>query len=281
MSYIIADSGSTKTEWCIVGEEGKCETLYTSGINPVLLSKEEITQLLKKEFTAHFEEVGKIFFYGAGCAFADKNQYVKEALAEFFQASEVEVASDMMAAARSLCQHTSGIACIIGTGSNSCFYDGNRIVKNVPPLGFILGDEGSGAVLGKKLLADLLKGVLSAEVSGLFFKEYPSYNYGELINRVYRQPWPNRFMASLTKFMSKYIHYPEIEKIVTDSFGQFIERNVLQYEHVNQYPICFTGSVAFYFKPQLVEQLHKYGLTAGPFSQAPMEGLRTFHRDNK
>ena len=157
--YLIADSGSTKTQWCIIENELR-EVVYTSGINPVYQSYEEILQLLEQEFGGREKRMEAVYFYGAGCAFPEKNEQVRLALSDFFATPKVEIASDLLAAARSLFQRSAGVACILGTGSNSCYYDGNSIVRNVSPLGFILGDEGSGAVMGKRLVADVLKGIL-------------------------------------------------------------------------------------------------------------------------
>lgn len=275
--YIIADSGSTKTHWCIVDRNGLLQDCYTSGINPIYQTEEELGSLLCREFVPDLSLVRRIHFYGAGCAFAEKNESVKKALSFFFKTDEIEIASDLLAAARSLSCHTPGIVCILGTGSNSCFFDGEHIVRHVRPLGFILGDEGSGGYLGKKLLGDILKEILPPEVREMFYTEYP-YTYDELIDRVYRQPFPNRFLASFSHFIYKHLHIPEVEKIVCDAFREFIGRNLLQYENVRSHPISFTGSVAYYFRPQMEEILKEYGLTAGKFSLTPMEGLVRYHK---
>lgn len=273
--YLIADSGSTKTQWCMI-ENGRREVMYTSGINPVYQSYEDILQLLEQEFGGRGKKAEAVYFYGAGCAFPEKNGQVKRALKDFFTAPQVEIASDLLAAARSLFQHSVGVACILGTGSNSGYYDGNDIVRNVPPLGFILGDEGSGAVMGKRLVADVLKGVLPEELRECFFEEY-RYSYPEIIDRVYRQPLPNRFLASFTPFLKKHIACPEIENMVSAALEEFICRNLLQYRDIRRLPVSFTGSVAFHFQGQLTRLLKKYGLCPGRICQAPMEGLITFH----
>lgn len=273
--YLIADSGSTKTQWCMV-ENGEREVVYTSGINPVYQSEQEILQILEQEFPAHKAKAEAVYFYGAGCAFPEKNEQVKKALTDFFRTPQVEIASDLLAAARSLLLHSAGIACILGTGSNSCYYDGHSIVRNISPLGFILGDEGSGAVMGKRLVADVLKGILPEKLRECFFGEY-RYSYPEIIDRVYRQPLPNRFLASFTPFLKKYIAAPEIETLVTTALEEFICRNLLQYQEIRHLPVSFTGSVAFYFREQLLCLLEKYDLCPGQICQTPMEGLITFH----
>ncbi len=273
--YLIADSGSTKTQWCMV-ENGEREVVYTSGINPVYQSEQEILQILEQEFPAHKAKAEAVYFYGAGCAFPEKNEQVKKALTDFFRTPQVEIASDLLAAARSLLQHSAGIACILGTGSNSCYYDGHSIVRNISPLGFILGDEGSGAVMGKRLVADVLKGILPEKLRECFFGEY-RYSYPEIIDRVYRQPLPNRFLASFTPFLKKYIAAPEIETLVTTALEEFICRNLLQYQEIRHLPVSFTGSIAFHFQEQLTRLLRKYDISPGQICQAPMEGLITFH----
>lgn len=273
--YLVADSGSTKTQWCVI-DNGESSVIYTSGINPVYQSGKEILEILKREFTLWEREMEAVYFYGAGCAFPEKNEQVKIALRDFFMADRVEVASDLLAAARSLFQHSEGIACILGTGSNSCYYDGNDIIRNISPLGFILGDEGSGAVMGKRLVADVLKGILSEKLRACFFEEY-NYSYPEIIDRVYRQALPNRFLAAFTPFLKKYIAYPEIEKIVSNALEEFICRNLLQYKEARNLPVSFTGSVAFHFREQLTRLLSQHGLCVGQVCQTPMEGLIAYH----
>lgn len=273
--YLIADSGSTKTQWCLAGKDNR-QISYTSGINPVFQSDKEILDLLEREFRFPVEEIERIYFYGAGCAFQEKNKQVEKALRIFFKTPRVEIASDLLAAARSLFQHSKGVVSILGTGSNSGYYDGEKIVRNIPPLGFILGDEGSGAAMGKRLVADVLKGILSEQLRTVFFEEY-RYSYPEMMDRIYRQAWPNRFLAGFTPFLKKYLAYPEIEKIVSDTLEEFICRNLLQYEEALTMPVSFTGSVAFHFQEVLARLLSRYNLCLGQVCQRPMDGLITFH----
>lgn len=276
MKYIIADSGSTKTAWSVVDGDRVTRHL-TPGINPVYLSESEIVELIEREFPNRPMEVKKVWFYGAGCAFPEKNEYVRRALCRCFGAEEAEVTTDLMAAARALCGERPGIVCILGTGSNSCYYDGVEIRENVPPLGYILGDEGSGAVLGKRLLADVLKGVAPEEVCRAFHDE-TGLAYLELMNRVYGRPLANRFLATFAKFLSAHIDNPFVEELVTHSFEAFVRRNVLRYGEACRLPVSFTGSVAVAFRPQVERVLQKYGLQSGVFMVAPMEGLIAYHR---
>lgn len=278
MIYLIADSGSTKTQWCIIHQGGSPEEYYTTGINPVYLSEADILNLLEQEFPDGYTDVGKIWFYGAGCAFPEKNACVRSALTSFFRCKEVEIASDLMGAARALCGHHPGIVGILGTGSNSCYYDGEKIIENVSPLGFILGDEGSGADLGKRLVAGLLKGILPSGLKELFFAETKT-SYAGIIERVYRQPLPNRYLADFTSFIRRHIDRPEVEQIVLDAFDAYICRNIMQYRHVSDLQLSFTGSIACIFRTQLELQLKKYGLKAGVFMQTPMAGLKKYHSE--
>jgi len=172
-----------------------------------------------------------------------------------------------------------GIACIIGTGSNSCYYDGNKIVSNVSPLGYILGDEGGGAVIGRKLVAGVLKKQLPGIVIENFFRAY-SYTPGEILDNVYNMPFPNRFLGQFTRFISDNIHVPELQEMITSSFDEFIVRNVLSYPEARRYPVHFTGSIAYHFRPFLEELLLKHRLQPGIFTETPMENLVKYHIQN-
>lgn len=275
---IIADSGSTKVEWSLIENGKPVGTCHTMGLNPFFVTPEQVAEILGKEFTAPFSRVEKIFFYGAGCANKEKNDTMACALSAFFgtPAEDIEVASDVVAAARSLCQDKPGIACILGTGSNSCYYDGREVAANVSPLGFILGDEGSGAVLGRKFVGDVLKNQLSPEIKADFLRTY-EIEPGDIIEAVYRQPFPNRYLAKFTRFIAKYIDEPRVRQMVKSSFGEFLTRNVMQYENARTLPVCFTGSIAYHFRDILAEAVRESGLTLGEISQAPMEGLIRYH----
>jgi len=273
---LIADSGSTKTEWSLLNKSGDHTTITTSGINPFFLDKETIISLLNNEFHQNTKEIDTIFFYGSGCNNPEKNNLVKEALFNFFKCSDILVESDLLGAARSLCQHKVGIACILGTGSNSCYYDGVEIANHVSPLGFILGDEGSGAVLGKRLVSDILKNQLPGAITDIFWKSHPTTT-AEILENVYRKPFPNRYLASFTKFLSDNITNSEIERIVIESFNEFIARNLMQYPTIQTTEINFAGSIAYYFRDQLKQALEGYDLQLGSVVQSPMQGLISYH----
>jgi len=272
---LIADSGTTKTEWCLITDRGDLETVITSGINPFYQDAENISAILQKEFIG-IKKIDAIYFYGAGCINQEKQNIVKDALLNVFKVTKVFVGSDLLAAAHSLCQDRSGVVCILGTGSNSCYYNGSEIVVNVSPLGFILGDEGSGAVLGKKLIGDVLKKQLPQSLIDDFFETYQT-TATAILENVYKKPFPSRYLADYTKFLSKNIKHPEIEKIVTDSFRDFVTRNLLQYSEIGQTPIHFTGSIAFYFEVQLRKVIKEQDLMLGNIEKAPMEGLIKYH----
>lgn len=278
-NILVADSGSTKTQWILFNDAKKNDLFTTPGINPFYQDTESIVKnigpLLVKNAII---QPHKIFFYGAGCA-NKKEEIVLNALHQIFPDSEIFVGSDLLGAARALCQNKEGIACILGTGSNSCYYDGKNIVSHVSPLGYILGDEGSGAVLGKTLISDILKNQLPEIVSQRFFESY-QLDVNSILDSAYKQPFPNRYFAQFSKFISANIEIPEIEKIVLESFEEFITRNVLQYEQALSTNISFTGSIAFFFKEQLIKSLEKFNLTPSLITKAPLEDLITYHKQN-
>jgi N-acetylglucosamine kinase-like BadF-type ATPase len=276
---LIADSGSTKTNWSLVREDSNVRTCITDGINPFFLSEKEIVNLLKQKFTLPKENITAIYFYGAGCI-PEKSFLVSEALNVFFHAGSIEVNSDLLAAARSLCDEKEGIVCILGTGSNSGHYDGEKIIENVSPLGYILGDEGSGAVLGKKLLAGILKNQLPDLVVCDFYNTY-HLNLAEIMDKVYRQPFPSRFLAQFAPFISNHITHSDVQKLVKNSFAEFIEKNVFQYQNVDRLPVHFTGSIAYCFKNILEEVCSQFNLLMGNTTKEPMSGLIKYHLKKK
>ncbi len=277
---LIADSGSTKTEWREVKEGIAGKSYISSGINPFFISGEEIIRLLGRELPSLGNSgVSGIYFYGTGVSSAAKAEIVRGALAGFFGAEKLFIGSDLLGAARSLCMSDPGIACIIGTGSNSCYYDGIKIVSNVSPLGYILGDEGGGAVIGRKLVAGVLKKQLPGIVIENFFKAYP-YTPAEILDNVYNMPLPNRFLGQFSRFIADNIHVAELQSIITSSFDEFIVRNVLSYPEARQYPVNFTGSIAYHFRPFLEELLIKHRLKPGIFTLTPMDNLVKFHIQN-
>ena len=276
---LIADSGSTKTDWCMAEKGVAIKRIPTKGMNPFFQSEDEMVEETKHSLLPELD--GKrpeaVYFYGAGCAF-DKVEIVRRAISCVLSLdmAAIEVNSDMLAAARSVCGHEAGIACILGTGSNSCFYNGKEIEANVSPLGFILGDEGSGAVLGKLFIGDLLKNQLPAGLKEKFLERY-QLTPADIIDRVYRKPFPNRYLATLSPFISEHITIPEVRQLVKQSFKAFLVRNVMQYDY-QHYAVGFNGSVAWYYRDILEEALSETGLKMGIIIKAPMEGLLKYHQ---
>lgn len=274
--YIVVDSGSTKSDFRVVdGSQVLC--VQTEGINPFYQTEEEIRMLVARNFADDClnKRVENIYFYGAGCSFAEKKNMVRNALQHTFPNAMIEVEGDLLAAARSLFGVDKGIACILGTGSNSCFYDGSQIVLNVPPLGFILGDEGSGATICKLFVAECLKGILPQDIVNDFFDEYRT-NPQQLMDGIYRKAFPNRFLASFFPYIVKNIKNPIVLSIVQRSFSDFFERNVEQYERRDT-ALGFVGSVAFVLRDYLEVEAQKRGYKIKSVVKSPMEGLLNFH----
>jgi len=277
---LIADSGSTKTEWKIIKENMPGESYFSAGINPYFLPAEDIFLLLERELPEIAgQPYDKVFFYGTGCNSEAKNNVVKGALSRYFRTQEIFIGSDLLGAARSLCQDGKGIACIMGTGSNSCYYDGIKIAANVSPLGYILGDEGGGAVLGRKLVSAVLKKQVPGSVIDLFFDTY-KITPAEILERVYMKPFPNRFLGQFAKFISSNIHVRELQSIVTSSFDEFIIRNILQYPESNLLPVHFTGSISVHFRTFLEGSLMRHNLRPGKITLSPMADLINYHISN-
>ena len=276
---LIADCGSTKIDWCLLNGKEKVAQIFTTGMNALLLTEEEMTEQIRKELMPHIVSyhVDEIHYYGAGIISDEIKQQVENALrANIPSATRIEVDTDLVAAARALCGREPGIACILGTGSNSCYYDGNRIVDNVSPLGYILGDEGSGAVLGKLLVGDVLKHQLPEPLCEEFLKEYAT-NRTAIINAVYRQPAANRYLARFAPFLNKHIENPAVHELVLNAFKAFFKRNVQSYRGYDKLPCNFVGSIAGHFKPVLLEAAQDCGITIGNIMAAPMEGLIRYH----
>lgn len=274
---LIADSGSTHTTWALVDRDSS-DVLYceTPGINPYYQDEDEIVAVLSDEFSMDINQVRKIYFYGAGCANPEKCALVGRALMRFFCICEIDVQSDLMAAARALLGRGSGIAAILGTGSNSCYYDGQKIVSNVPPLGFILGDEGSGAVLGRTLVGDILKKQVPEHICSRFFERY-QLSAADILERVYRHPFPNRFLAGFTHFIADNIEEEAMSDLVRKAFAAFFVRNITLYPEATGLPVNFVGSVAYEFRELLKEAAAITGFGVGQIMRSPVAGLIRYH----
>jgi N-acetylglucosamine kinase-like BadF-type ATPase len=281
LMILIADSGSTKTVWAIIDGKNAGTSFTSPGISPYFMTTDEIYSLLLNRFKndpAILPE--SIYFYGTGCNSPVKKEVVKKALGNYFKTTDIIIESDMLGAARSLCGNKPGIACIIGTGSNSCYYDGKTIKSNVAPLGYILGDEGGAADLGKKLLSEVLKNQLPGEICSLFFDTY-NITRAEILENTYMKPFPNRYLGQFAKFISSNIHMPELQSIVTSGFDEFIKHNLLQYHEATELASSFTGSIAYNFRTFLEECLCRNNLKLGKITPEPMEGLINYHIENR
>lgn len=258
---LTADSGSTKTEWRYVATDGRSYIYRTDGVNPYYQTREEIVRQIELQLLPHLSHYPTVIrFYGAGCS-PEKAPIVQEALHTLFPSADISVGSDMLGAARLTCGNEPGIVCILGTGSNSCYYNGSSIVHNVSPLGYILGDEGSGAVLGKILVGDVLKKQLPADLCEAFLHRF-DVTPAALIEHVYRRPFPNRYLAQFAVFYGEHPESDELNLLLHDAFSAFVRRNLLQYKDVTQLPIHFVGSIAYHYADVLRKVLAEYNLQA-------------------
>lgn len=278
---LLADGGSTKVDWRLVEQGKEIKQIFTKGANPFFRTKEDISEELNATLKPALEgyKIDAVYFFGAGCANAEKNNIVKEAIYDSLAVNNIEVNSDLLAAAKGLCGTKEGIACIIGTGSNSCFYDGEQIKENVSPLGYILGDEGSGAVIGRLFLGACLKNQLTSGLKEKFLERY-ELTPAEILDKVYKQPMANRFLASISPFILENIEDATVAEIVYQAFRDFYKKNVMQYIYKNN-AVHFTGSVAHHYQNILRKVGTDMGLNVGEITQSPMEGLINYYANQQ
>ena len=274
---LIADSGATKAEWSLL-TNGKQKTILTQGISPYFLNKDQVVDVLLKELKPDLQNirVDEVYYYGTGCANPDNAKLMKKAIKQVFPEANIDVNHDLLAAARALCGIEKGIACILGTGSNSCYYNGKRIVSNSPGLGYVLGDEGSGAYLGKKVLQYYLYNTFDDELKGRFDVTYLT-NKAEILENVYKNPLPNRYLAGFVMFLAENRGHYMIENIIEDCLNDFFFTHLCKYKETWTLPVNFVGSVAFGFKDVLEELCHSYELELGKILKKPMSGLIEYH----
>ena len=270
---LIADSGSTKTDW-LLRADGMWQRFQTGGMNPFLMSEEELGRTLADALTADRLRTAplRVYFWGAGCRDAGACR-MNSALRTFFPKADVHVESDLAGAAHALFGSAPGIACILGTGSNSGVFDGRQIVANIPPLGYLLGDEGSGASLGKRFLNALLKGELTQEINGFFYERYAT-TAARLLHDVYHAAAPNRYLAQFAPFLHATRQHAEIRQLLLDEFMLFFRKNVCPY-HRPDLPIGFVGSIAYHFSEELREAARCVGIKAGDTLQQPLDAFLT------
>ena len=278
---LIADSGSTKTEWCLLDGK-KRKTIYTQGMSPYFLDTKQIQQILATELKSKLKDVepDEVYYYGTGCANPENVKSVKQALKKIFTKATISIDHDLMGAAKALCGSEKGVACILGTGSNSCYYNGKKIIKNSPGLGYILGDEGSGAYLGKKVVQYYLYNTFDPDLMDRFNAKYNTTNV-EILDAVYKHPLPNRFLAGFVPFLIENRGHFMIENIIEDGFNDFFFNHIYKYRESWIMPIHFIGSVAFGFKDVLKDMCNAYELELGRVLKNPMDGLVKYHRENR
>lgn len=278
---LIADCGGTKTEWWLVGggREGSeiAGHCLTEGANATVSKPSDIAETARKAAEVFGSLIPEtIYFYGAGCVGEETRGRIRKGLETVWPGSRTEIESDMLAAARSLLGHEPGIACILGTGSNACMYDGEKITGGVPSLGFILGDHGSGASIGKRLIADVIQSHMPEDLRIDFLKEFPVTREQVLAN-VYSRPGANAYLARFTRFLSPRKEYPYVNRLLLEEFCTFLERTVLPCSGATSLPIAFAGSIAHHFKDTLLEAARKKGVRIARISPEIGEGLLKYH----
>ncbi|MBC6492154.1 N-acetylglucosamine kinase [Flavihumibacter stibioxidans] len=279
MAILIADSGATKCEWCVVDKGKIKKTVFTLGISPYFFSGQQVEDLVRRDLYPEISryKIEAIYYYGTGCKNPANQKMIRNAIRKVFPSIEVTVDNDLMGAARAVCQHEKGIACILGTGSNSCYFNGKKIAKNSPGLGYVLGDEGSGAYLGKKVIQYYLYNTFDEELRFRFEDKYKMKDV-DILDSVYKQPLPNRFLASFTLFLAENRGHYMIENIIEDGLNDFFFQHVIKYNESWKLPVHFVGGVAYGFRDVVMELCSSYELELGTILQHPMEGLIVYHK---
>jgi len=278
---LVADSGSTKTDWRLVDANGQTCAIHTDGINPFYQTTDQIADTLQTQLLPQLSDPAQfranLFFYGSGCANPTVNQRVADALHMVLPALQtVSVASDMLGAARGAAGHESGIVCILGTGSNACCYDGQDITRGIESLGFWLGDEGSGGYLGKTLVRDFFQHQLPPDLHDAFQARY-QLDRPTLLENAYQKPYPNRYFAGFTPFLSENIRHPHVVGLLHDAFTRFLTIYVGRFPEAASWPVHFVGSIAEYFAEPLTNAVRQADLTMGRILQAPVDRLVEYH----
>jgi glucosamine kinase len=272
-NILVADSGATKTEWSLLSN-GKKKTVITQGLSPFFLNTTQIIDILDKELWKKLKEVPiqEIYFFGTGCSNTENNKIVAKALKNQYPKATIQVDHDMMGAAKSLCHSSKGVACILGTGSSACFYDGKKITKNRTGLGYALGDEGSGSYLGRKVIQHYLYETFDADLHATFEHQY-KLTRKDILDKVYKEPFPQRYMASFTHFLSENRGNYMIENILEDGINDFFFKHIIKFNESWKYPIHFVGGIAYTFKDIVKDLCYNYGLQLGTIHKRPMDGL--------
>ncbi len=280
---LIADSGSTKTDWAILHEDGQINFFVSEGLNPLFRSSQEVCEILQRDALpfVDVEKVHAVYFYGAGCGTPERSAEISRGINDFFTQASVTVQTDLLGAAHASCGKESGIVGILGTGSSSCFYDGEKIAEQVPSLGYILGDEGSGNHIGKLLLQAYLQNELPVDLKQLFEKQYP-YSFSDFLDHVYRKPQANRFLASFAPFVIQNRNHPFIEsQIIEPVLHTFFQSQICKYSNYQQASIHLVGSIAFYLKEKITQIARQYNCMIGKIIQSPIEHLAYYRKNSR
>jgi len=278
----IADGGSTKVDWRIIVDKADAYSFSSKGYNPFFWKSEAVAKDLKSSFPTEIalKQITEVHFYGAGCSDEARCAIIETAFREVFPNAIIKVEHDLLASARATCGHKAGVACIIGTGSNSCSYNGNVITDNVTNLGFMVGDEGSGGHLGKLLVQSYFYRELPEELIGKLEESYDMRRH-VVLNHIYKEKSPNVYLAAFAKFCSNNKSHPFIQQLAHKAFDEFIQRHVLKYEAHQKYPIHFIGSVAYHFKPILEKVISEQNLNMGIVIKKPIDNLVRYHLGQK
>jgi glucosamine kinase len=278
-SLLLVESGSTKTDWCLLNKTGRASHFKTSGINPYLQSSADILSLLRDELqwnpTKHHAD--SVVFYGAGAGNVGHQEKIATILKQFFGIGAVDVQGDMMAAARAMCSDSKGIVCILGTGSNSCYYNGKKIAEQQISLGYIAGDEGSGNYMGKRILQYYAYNTFDEELRMAFEQKFGS-DLSMIIKRLYGEPFPNRLLASFVELLKENRGHFMVENIIEDCLNDFFHYHILKYRQSWKYPLYFTGAVSYEFQDVIKVLCNQYELQLGKIEKSPIENLVRYHR---
>ncbi len=280
LMILIIDSGSTKTHIVLLHSDGTYKEFTSKGFNPYYYDKNDFYNLLRDELYLKIkgERIDRVYYYGAGCSSETNCSLVEQTLSVFFPSAEILAEHDLYGAAIALFGNNRGVACILGTGSNSCLWDGEHIIENVPSLGYMLSDEGSGTYLGKIALAAILSGEADADIARAFYREY-KLTFSETLEKIYREPYPNRFLSSLSLFIGKHLDNEWCREMVRQNFSDFIDKQLSKYTGYQSTPVSFVGSVAFHYQNILKEVLAENNITMEKVIRQPMDGLVVYHRE--
>jgi glucosamine kinase len=282
MYTLIADSGSTKTDWVLLNGSNIIKQVKTIGFNPYFQSKDQISLELLTNLKPHLDEflgrINSMYYYGAGCSTLENCLLLEDCLTLTLNIRKVNVAHDLLAAARALCKKEWGVACILGTGSNSCLFNGKHILENIPSVGYLWGDYGSGAQIGKYFVRDYFEGKVPKGLTLAFENE--GYNREVILNNVYKGSMPSRYLASINSFVGKHTGHPFIKELLLSCFDSFFEQQINKYTDARKYKVHTVGSIGYYYRDLFAQTAIKHGYETGNVIKSPIEGLIDYHSQN-